>query len=46
LGEGCALDVRDTAFAKTLFYLLKRSFGFNLCKPNTLHSNYNNYFST
>jgi hypothetical protein len=26
-----------------MFYLLKHSFGFNLCKPNTWHLNYNNF---
>jgi hypothetical protein len=29
------LDVRETASAKTLCYLLKRSFDFIFCKPNT-----------
>jgi hypothetical protein len=37
---GCVLDVR------TLFYLLKRSFGFKPLYHNTWHSNYNNYFIT
>jgi hypothetical protein len=37
------LDMRQNRFRKTLFFLLKRSFGFNLCKPNTSHLNYNNF---
>jgi hypothetical protein len=28
------LDVGEIASAKTLLYLLKRSFGFNFCKLN------------
>jgi hypothetical protein len=46
LGEGCVLDMRETTSVKTLFYLLKCSFGFNFCKLNTCHSNCNNYFIT
>jgi hypothetical protein len=37
------LDVRENRIRKTLLYLLKRSFGFNLCKSNTWHL-YCNYF--
>jgi hypothetical protein len=36
--------MRENRFHKTLFYLLKRCFGFNLCKPNTWHLNYNNFY--
>jgi hypothetical protein len=38
------LDVRENRFLKTLFYLLKHSFGFNLCKPNTWYLNCNNFY--
>jgi hypothetical protein len=34
-GEGCVLDVRETAFRKTLFYLLKCNFGFKPLYHNT-----------
>jgi hypothetical protein len=46
LGRRCVLDVRDNRFRKTLLYLLKHSFGLIICKLNTWHSNYNNYFPT
>jgi hypothetical protein len=38
------LTVRGNLFHKTLFYLLKRSFGFIMCKPNAWHLNYNNFY--
>jgi hypothetical protein len=39
---GCVLDVRDNRFHKTLFNLLRPSFGFIFCKLNTWHSNCSN----
>jgi hypothetical protein len=45
-GELCVLNVGENRFRKTLFDLLKCSFGFIFCKFNTSNSNYNNCFST
>jgi hypothetical protein len=42
--KGVCLTWEVIASAKTLFYLLGCSFGFNFCKLNTRHWNYNNYF--